>query len=141
MSQASSSKACIATDFTLPANSLDTFTANVDASCFVIHSGVEIVAGNESLVGHGGGGEMIHSAKDEVNIAKDPGLWLDISADDVAYWTACGPSDCQQHFGSGKPVRNCLQKLFVGTKANGEKYKGEWLLYSPSTGSVLLFRL
>ena len=38
---------------------------------------------DESLVGHGDGGEMIHSAKDEVNIANDPGMWLDFSADDV----------------------------------------------------------
>ena len=35
-------------------------------------------------MGHGDGGEMIPSAKDEVNIAKDRGLWLDFSADDVA---------------------------------------------------------
>ena len=40
---------------------------------------------------------MIQSAKDEVNVAKDSGLWLDFSADDVAYWTAFGPSDCQHH--------------------------------------------
>ena len=36
-------------------------------------------------MGHSDGGEMILSAKDEVNIAKDPGLWLDFSADDEAY--------------------------------------------------------
>ena len=85
---------------------------------------------------HDDGGEMIQSAKDDVNIAKEPGFWLDFSADDVAYWTACGASDCQhhngifdksyKHFGSGKPVRYCLRKHFVGTKANGEKYKSEW---------------
>ena len=89
---------------------------------------------------------MILSEKDEVNIVKDPGLWLDFSTDDVAYWTACGPVDCQKHNGpfdkshllfcSSKPVRYCSQKRFVGTKANVEKYKREWLLYSPSTGSV-----
>ena len=64
VSQAGSSSACLTTDLTLPANSLDISTANVDASCFKIHSGVEIIAENESLVGHGDGGEMIHSAKD-----------------------------------------------------------------------------
>ena len=48
-------------------------------------------------MGHCDGGEMIQSAKDEVNIAKDPGLWLDLSADDMAYWTTYGPSDCQYH--------------------------------------------
>ena len=147
-------------DLTLPANSLDTSAANVDDSC-LIHSGVEIIAENErlighvdggeneSLVGHGNGSEMIQSAKDEVNIEKDPGLWLDFSADDMAYWTACGLSECQHHngpfdksyryFGSDKPARFCSQKLFVGEKANGEKYKREWLLYLPSTGSVYCF--
>ncbi len=98
---------------------------------------------------HGDGGEMNQSAKDEVNTAKYPGLWLDLSAADVAYWIACGPSDCQhhigpfdkscRHFSSGKPARYCSQKRFVGTKANGEKYKTEWLLYSPSTGSVYCY--
>ena len=67
----------------------------------------------------------------------------------MAYLTACGPSDCQHHnrpfdksyqnFGNGKPVRYCSQKYFVGKKANGEKYKRQWLLYSPSTGSVYCF--
>ncbi|KAJ7332991.1 hypothetical protein JRQ81_015171 [Phrynocephalus forsythii] len=61
----------------------------------------EIIAENESLVGHGDGGNIILSAKDGVNhnVAKDPGLWLDLSTDDVAYWIACGPSDCQHHNG------------------------------------------
>ena len=69
--------------------------------------------------------------------------------DDVGYWIACGPNDYQhhnkpfdksnRHFSSGKPVRYCSQKLFVGTKANGEKYKREWLMYSSSTGSVYCF--
>ena len=44
VSQASSSSACLTTDLTLPANSLDTSTANVDVSCFIIHFGVEIIA-------------------------------------------------------------------------------------------------
>ena len=55
MSQAGSSSACLTTDFTLPANSLDISTANVDASCSIIHSVFEIIAENESLVGHGDG--------------------------------------------------------------------------------------
>ena len=37
--------------------------ANVDASCFIIHSGVEVIAGIESLVGHSDGGEMIQLQK------------------------------------------------------------------------------
>ena len=44
VSQASSSSACLTTDLTLPANYLDTSTANVDVSCFIIHFGVEIIA-------------------------------------------------------------------------------------------------
>ena len=49
MSQAGSSNSstCL-TDLTLPANSLDTSTANVYASCFIIYFGVEIIAENES---------------------------------------------------------------------------------------------
>ena len=91
MLQAGSSSACLIIDRTLPENSLDTSTANVGASCFIIHSVVEIITENESLVCHGDGGEIIQSAKEEVNIAKDPGLWLDFSADDVAYWTVMDP--------------------------------------------------
>ena len=37
MSQAGSSSACLTTELTLPENSLDTSTANVDADCFIIH--------------------------------------------------------------------------------------------------------
>ena len=99
MSQAGSSNAYLTTDLTFPANTLDTSTANVNGSCFTIHSGVEITSEKESLVGHGDGGEMIQSAKDELNIAKDPGLWLDFSADDLAYWNTCGPSNSQHHIG------------------------------------------
>ena len=40
VSQAGSFSAYLTTDLTFPANSLDTATANVDAGCFVIHSGV-----------------------------------------------------------------------------------------------------
>ena len=47
---------------------------------------------NESLVSHCD--EMIQSTNDEVNIAKDPGFWLDFSPDDVAYWYARRPGDC-----------------------------------------------
>ena len=94
VSQVGSSSACLNTDLTLPANFLDTSTANVNASCFIIHSGFEIIAENESLVGHGNVGEMIQPAKGKVNIAKYPGLWLDFSADGIVYWTAFGPSDC-----------------------------------------------
>ncbi len=64
VSQAGSSTTGLTTDLTLPVNSLDTFTVNVDSSCFTRHSGVEIIAENESLVDHGDGGEMNQYAKD-----------------------------------------------------------------------------
>ena len=67
----------------------------------------------------------------------------------MAYWVDCGPTNCQHHYGpfdkscriyaGGKITRYCSQKLFYGTKANGEQYRREWLLYSPSTGSVYCF--
>lgn len=71
VSQAGSSSEYLATDLTFD---LDTASANVDSSS----------------VNHGDGGEMIQSAKDDVNITKDPGLWLHFFASDVAYvclWT------------------------------------------------------
>ncbi|XP_032890687.1 zinc finger MYM-type protein 1-like [Amblyraja radiata] len=81
-----------------------------------------------------------------MNKAKDPGLWDEFYGDDVTYWVAC---ECQHHNGlfdkscrnfiSGKPKRYCSQKIFFGIKANGEHYKREWLLYSPSKGSVYCF--
>ena len=76
--------------------------------------------------------------------------WLDSGPTDcqhhVAYWVDTGPTDCQHHdghfdkscrtFAKGKSTRCCSQKLFYGIKANGEQYRRELLLYSPSTGSV-----
>lgn len=84
------------------------------------------------------------------NRRNDPGIWVDFSTDDVAnYWTDHGPNDRQDHtepferlcrtFNNDKQTRYCSQKIFFGIKANGEKYTKEWLLYSPSTGSVYCF--
>jgi len=66
---------------------------------------------------------------------------VDLSADDVAYWNARRPSDCQHQDEpltslGGQAVKYCSQKYFVGIKANGEKYEKEWLLYSSSTEPV-----
>lgn len=93
--------------------------------------------------------EFRELTKDEMNKAKDPGLWDEFYGDDVTYWVACGRSECQHHNGpfdkscrnfiSGKPKRYRSQKIFFGIKANGEHYKREWLLYSPSKGSVYCF--
>lgn len=135
VSQAGSSGTCFINDLTLPVNSLDTDTStvNVDSSYFTAHFEAQIIAENGSLVHNDDDGEIILHVKDEENhnLAKDSGLWLNFSANDVAYWIACGPSNCQhhtgpfdkscRHFSTGKPIRYCSQKLFIGTKANGEK--------------------
>ncbi|CAM4449376.1 unnamed protein product, partial [Lepidochelys olivacea] len=73
--------------------------------------------------------EPAHAVK---NRKKDPGMWVDFSTDDVAYWIDRGPNDCQHHTGpfeksrwtftNGKQTRYCPQKIFFGMKAN------EWLL-------------
>lgn len=79
----------------------------------------------------------------------DPGKWTIFEEDDVRYWVDQGPHVCQNHSGpfknsrrtfqDGKQIRFCSPTVFQGTKANGEKYKREWLLYSPSNGSVYCF--
>ena len=93
--------------------------------------------------------ELNEMSKDEMNKANDPGLWDEFHSADGTYWVGCGPSECQHHngpftkscrnFSSGKPKRYCTQKIFFGVKANVEHYKREWLLYSPSKGSVYCF--
>ena len=35
--------------------------------------------------------------------------------------------------------RYCSKNLFTSKKANGEEFKREWLIYSPSLGSVFCF--
>ncbi|XP_076362388.1 uncharacterized protein LOC143253073 [Tachypleus tridentatus] len=119
VSQAGSTGTSVTTDLTLPVNSSNISSVNIDASCSIRQSEVEIAAENENLLDYG---KMLQCTKDEETKAKDQGLWLDYSADDVAYWVACGPTDCQHHnrpfdkfcwtFNSGKPVSYCLQKLF-----------------------------
>lgn len=67
----------------------------------------------------------------------------------MRYWINRGPDDCQHHdgpfeaslrtFNDGKQKRYCSKKIFLGTKANGETYTREWLIYSPTTGCVYCF--
>ena len=82
---------------------------------------------------------MIQSAKDEVNIAKDQGLWLDFSLMTLLIRLLVDPvtvNTTMDHLTSltgisvvsGKPVRYCSQKLFVRTKSCGENYKREWCI-------------
>ena len=86
---------------------------------------------------------------DKNNQSNDPGMWKEFNTDDIAYWIEIGPDICQHHegpfenslrmFNNGNQKRFCSQKIFSGTKVNGETYKREWLLYSQSTGSVYCF--
>ena len=85
------------------------------------------------------------------NESADPGKWTKFSLKDTAYWIDNGPSNCQNQVGpfdasiriwnSGdKEVkRSFSESNFYGTKANGESFKREWLLYSPSKGSIYCF--
>lgn len=122
VSQSEATSIYFITDSILPVNYFHASTGNVDLDYFSIHSGVEIIAENESLVDHSDGVEMILSAEGEVNpnIANNLWLWLDFSA---ANWIACEHNDCQHRnepfdkfFSNGKPIRYCSQKLFVGIK-------------------------
>ncbi|XP_076345044.1 uncharacterized protein LOC143244375 [Tachypleus tridentatus] len=102
-------------------NSSNISSINVDASCSTRQSEVEIISKNEIFLDFG---KMLQSTKDEKTKAKDPGLWLDLSADDVTYWIACGPTDCQHHnepfgkscrtFNSGKLTRYCHKNISLG---------------------------
>ena len=69
---------------------------------------------------------MVQSAQDEINKAKEAKLWLDFSADDVAYFIVCGPSDCHHHNRPfDKPAKCLTEEHFFETKVNGEIYERE----------------
>ncbi|XP_076347702.1 uncharacterized protein LOC143245347 [Tachypleus tridentatus] len=97
----------LTTDLTLPVNSHDIFSVNVDASCSTRQSEVEIIAKNENLLDFD---KILQSSKDEETTSNDPGLWLHFSADDVAYWIACGLPDYQHHI---RPFGNLVRLLIV----------------------------
>ena len=77
----------------------------------------------------------------------DIGQWKSLSEDDKSYWIEKGPSECQHwndNFKQSKRsdknhFRYCSKSIFKGTKANGEVYDREWLVYSPTIGSVYCF--
>ncbi|XP_076323947.1 uncharacterized protein LOC143232407 [Tachypleus tridentatus] len=97
VSQTGATGTSLKIDLTLPVNTPDISSVNVDASCSTRQSEVEIIAENENLLDYG---KMLQSTKDEETKAKDPGLLFEFFADDVAYWIAYGPTDCQHHNGS-----------------------------------------
>lgn len=83
------------------------------------------------------------------NRKPDPGGWGEFSSDDTTYWIEKGPVDCQHHdssfeksrrtFNNEKQTRYCSNKIFSTKIPNGEVSSREWLLYSPSKGSVFCF--
>ena len=83
------------------------------------------------------------------NRKPDPGGWGEFSSDDISYWIEKGPVDCQHHdssfersrrtFNNEKQTRYCSKKIFSTKIPNGEVSSREWLLYSPSKGSVFCF--
>ena len=84
-----------------------------------------------------------------ISIARDVGLWTELSHEEVSYWLERGPSRVQHScgpFSNSKRMyitqsRFCTKALFYSTKSNGETYNREWLVYSPSKGRVFLLCL
>ena len=63
----------------------------IDRSNLTIHTWAQVTVDNND-------NEMMLSLnKENYNLAKDPGLRLDFSSNNVAYWLSYGPSDCQHH--------------------------------------------
>ena len=83
------------------------------------------------------------------NRSNDPGKWKKMTKEDVSFWIKCGPEQCQNQSGSfnasrrlynqGTKSRFCTENMFYGKKPNGERYRREWLIYSPTTGRVYCF--
>ncbi|XP_075232504.1 zinc finger MYM-type protein 1-like [Lycorma delicatula] len=98
----------------------------------------------------------IHQVQDIANldsdvkykfIVTDVDFWTNLSQNDVSYWVEKVPSQVQYHCGpflnSKREYKNrsrfCTKAIFYSTKANGEKYTPEWLVYSPSKCRVFCF--
>ena len=83
----------------------------------------------------------------QINRQSDAGLWADLSMEDVEFWIQKGPEVCQNindTFLASKTLyaendRYCSKNLFTSKKVNGEEFKREWFIYSPSLGSVFCF--
>lgn len=114
-------------------------------------SGVQGVS-NDVLVSANVSPLAAESAQDGSNPANvtwssDPACWETINEDMRKYWIKMGPETCQnkdadvaaserQH----KHQKRYFSKtLFTRKLANGESVEREWLLYSPSKGSVFCF--
>lgn len=82
----------------------------------------------------------------------DVGLWGQLSNDDIAKLVASGATLFQNANGpfeksrrcyvtksNNRKIRVCTSSLFTSKKSNGEQYKREWLMYSPTSGKVYCF--
>ncbi|XP_065645451.1 zinc finger MYM-type protein 5-like [Hydra vulgaris] len=83
----------------------------------------------------------------QINRQSDAELWADFSKEDVELWIQKGPEVCQNindtflvsKLSYAENDRYCPKNLFISKKANGEDFKREWLIYSPSPGNVFCF--
>ena len=83
----------------------------------------------------------------------DPGLWDINDPNTIEYWIHSGPSTCQNHDSDlsnscrvykkagaeTTKMRYVSNNVFKRELRNGECIKREWLLYSPSQGSLYCF--
>uniref|UniRef100_A0A3B3QZT7 TTF-type domain-containing protein n=1 Tax=Paramormyrops kingsleyae TaxID=1676925 RepID=A0A3B3QZT7_9TELE len=83
----------------------------------------------------------------EANLSPDPGCWGEIDENARKYWITMGPDHCRnkdadvaaserQH---KQQKRYFSKSLFMRKLANGEIVNREWLIYSPSRGTVFCF--
>lgn len=93
--------------------------------------------------------ELMHRNRNTLGpeYQNDIGLWRNITNDAKDFWCNRDPAECQ-HFDDDFSAssrqyedrkRNFVQSMIFRKHVSGEKIKREWLMYSPSTGSVYCF--
>jgi len=97
-----------------------------------------------------------HSDKADPCCSNDPSDWFPLSSATVSHWVQRGPDGCRnenkaneypasvRHHGPTSKApkgrkRSFNSRLFYTTSPNGESQNRQWLLYSPSKGSVYCF--
>jgi hypothetical protein len=95
--------------------------------------------------------ELLESENIPTAFSTDPALWHPINNELRSYWINKGPSTCQNHTcglsksardyteGGKTKTRYLSQTAFKRVLRNGETVTREWLLYSPSKGSIYCF--
>lgn len=81
------------------------------------------------------------------NLNADPGFWGDIDEPTRKYWLQMGPDKCRNKDADNaaserihkQQKRYFSKSLFMRKLNNGELVKREWLLYSPSKGTIFCF--